>query len=751
MPTEDFKRIVENLRAAVAIADAKGMVAYANTAFVQLAGDPDQGVAGRPLPSFFHRNDAKRLTQNIARIAEGKTASALLDARMDAGGSWVQVALQPALDAREKPGGVVVVLQDIDGQRDTENALNLTTARLMAMVEASRNPNLVENAAGEVELVNEAFASLLGLESAPQSLLGLPAAEVVGRSKFVDAAALKGIHRKPGAPASIPVRRPDGTEVTLERQPLLVDESPAGALWTSRSVSGEGEAKADPGASEIALIEKIGAELSVALEGISAISIRAQQMEFDPALVEHFQRIRGSTETALAAIGDLVDFSKVEGGIELRRTAFSLRAAVAELVKRITHPAQEHGCQLRVKVEQDVPDHLEGDVERLQLLLRNLLESAYSAQQGADVTLAIAPEYTTESGIQLSFAVSASPGASEKAAPRSSAEAGMGVAVARFMVAAMGGKLAIGARPADPLYAFTIEFPVRPAPPPPPRATYVTLVSMPVLVVSEDAEQRHELSTLLRGWRMAPLEADNAAMALALLERLHEEGSPVPLALVSNRMAAQDGFLLAFRVKNHPELSSTLVMMLATEGRPGDAIACRENGIAAYLRYPLADKQLNDALVAVTGASLDADETPTLVTRHSLREQRKGATILLVDSHRDSHMLAAHILRKRDCSLVVASDLAEAFASLDQDLYDLVFADPGMEGLDGPDAAMLLRSRIPRDPQATGIYATSLDHSPAFTKQKLAEGFDGTLAKPFRRDNLFAILAAIGRLPDPQD
>jgi CheY-like chemotaxis protein len=122
-------------------------------------------------------------------------------------------------------------------------------------------------------------------------------------------------------------------------------------------------------------------------------------------------------------------------------------------------------------------------------------------------------------------------------------------------------------------------------------------------VVSDDATQRHELSGLLRGWRMTPMEADHAPMAIALLERLHEEASPVPLMLVTNRAAVQDGFLLAFRVRNHPMLSETLVMMLASEGRPGDAIACRENGIAAYLRYPLGDKQLNDAIVAVTGAS----------------------------------------------------------------------------------------------------------------------------------------------------
>ncbi|HRE13498.1 MAG TPA: response regulator, partial [Usitatibacteraceae bacterium] len=261
-----------------------------------------------------------------------------------------------------------------------------------------------------------------------------------------------------------------------------------------------------------------------------------------------------------------------------------------------------------------------------------------------------------------------------------------------------------------------------------------------------DPVQRGELTALLRGWRMVPMEADNASMALKFLERLHDEGSPVPLVLVSNRLAVQDGFLLAFRIRHHDKLAPTLVMMLATHGKPGDAIACRENGIAAYLRVPVSDQQLHDAIVAVTGASLDADETPTLVTRHSLREQRRGATILLVDANRDSHMLAAHILRKRDCSLVVAQDLPEALAALVQDVYDLVLVDVTVRGLDGPGASQALRTHITRNPEATRLVATSIDHSPAFRDARKAEGFDDTLAKPFKRDDMLALLRSIGKL-----
>jgi CheY-like chemotaxis protein len=292
------------------------------------------------------------------------------------------------------------------------------------------------------------------------------------------------------------------------------------------------------------------------------------------------------------------------------------------------------------------------------------------------------------------------------------------------------------------LYAFTIEFPLREEPPPPRRPTYVSLVGLTALVVSADPQQRLTVSSMLRNWRMVPLEADNAPMALALLERMHEEGAPVPLVIVSNKLPVQDGFLLSFRIRHHPRLHDALVIMLASEGRPGDAIACRENGIAAYMRYPIHDRQLNEAIIAVTGASIDADETPTLVTRHSLREQRKGATVLLVDPSRDSQILVAHVLGRHDCSVVVAQDRDEALAALDQDVYDIVIVDVALPGLGDAETAQVLRSRIQRGGENVKIVAANIEHSGKPARGKGA-GFDAALAKPFRKEDLLALLKPV--------
>jgi PAS domain S-box-containing protein len=753
MPIEDFKRVVEAIKVPVAITDAKGLVMFANPALMQLVERAESDILEKPLTQLFIESDRKRIAQNVARVGDGKAGSAFVDAQLSTPlptERWIQVALQPALDARDKASGVIAVLHDIGTQREIEDAMNLLTARLLALTEDSFLPTMIETTPGDIELVNDAFCRLLALESAPQSLSGLAVEEVLARSPLVDGKALTKVLRKGDTAGTLALKRSDGRTVTLERQPIIVDGEPAGAVWLPREETPEVEG-AVKGAAEIALIEKIGEELSVALEGMSAIAIRAQQMEFDPAIVKHFQSIRTSTETAMAAIGDLVDFSKLSGkGVVLHKSEFGLRAALADLISRLAPNAEEHDCRLRIKVEQDVADTLEGDVERLQLVLKNLIDNAFALLPGAEITLQITPEYVTESGIQLSFAVVAAGVNTKDHGSKGSPDTGMGVALAKFMVTAMGGKLAIAARPAnDALYAFTIEFPLRESPPPPRRATYVSLVGLTVLVVSADPEQRLALTNLLRGWRLIPLEADNAPMAMALLERLDQEGQPIPLVILSNRLPVQDGFLLAFRIKHHDRFGSSLVMMLATEGKPGDAIACRENGIAAYMRYPINDRQLNEAIMAVTGASVDSDETPTLVTRHSLREQRKGATILLVDPGRDSQILAAHIFGRQDCSVVVAQDLAEALAALDQDVYDIVLVDTGLMGLGGDDAAKLLRSRIQREPDAATIVAASIDHSPAYRKAKLAAGFDASIAKPFRKDDLVALLKSLGRPEEP--
>jgi len=56
--------------------------------------------------------------------------------------------------------------------------------------------------------------------------------------------------------------------------------------------------------------------------------------------------------------------------------------------------------------------------------------------------------------------------------------------------------------------------------------------------------------------------------------------------------------------------------------------------------------------------------------------------VLLVDASRDSQILA-RTSRATRCSVVVAQDLKEAIAAIEQDVYDVVLVDTALAGLDG--------------------------------------------------------------------
>jgi DNA-binding response OmpR family regulator len=272
------------------------------------------------------------------------------------------------------------------------------------------------------------------------------------------------------------------------------------------------------------------------------------------------------------------------------------------------------------------------------------------------------------------------------------------------------------------------------------RPTYVTLTGMHVMVVSSDREQRKQLAELARGWRMLPHEADNAAMALSLLARVADEDNEIALVITSNQLPVQDGFLLAFRIKHNAKLKQTAVVMLATTGKPGDAIACRESGISAYLRQPIGPNQLNEALLAVMGAQDDDDSetTATLITRHSLREAKAG-NVLVIDANRDQAVVAAMALKKMDYRISTADSAKVAYVEMEQDHYDLIIVDPttaGFAEMGIESIAEALRERLPaKAPNTPILLALTEDMS------SVEYGYSGTVLKPYDKEQLVAQVA----------
>ena len=117
-------------------------------------------------------------------------------------------------------------------------------------------------------------------------------------------------------------------------------------------------------------------------------------------------------------------------------------------------------------------------------------------------------------------------------------------------------------------FAFTARFgrqphrsePVAARPP-------VLLRDLPVLVVDDNATNRHILEEWLRGWQMEPTAVGDGLAAMDALWHGVALGRPYALVLLDARMPDTDGLALAAMIRERAELSATRIILL-TSGDP---------------------------------------------------------------------------------------------------------------------------------------------------------------------------------------
>jgi CheY-like chemotaxis protein len=482
--------------------------------------------------------------------------------------------------------------------------------------------------------------------------------------------------------------------------------------------------------------------------------------------------VKAAADNLLGIINDLLDFSKIEAGkLELVPADFSLRGAVGDTLRALAVRAHKKGLELIYQVQPDVPDALIGDAGRLRQVLLNLAGNAVKFTDEGEVVVRVeleggGPAPSPGAGeVGLRFTVRDTGigippdqqarifrafEQEDTSSTRKYGGTGLGLTIASRLVALMGGTITVESAPGrGSTFAFTARFGQQPHPPEPvPAQPPVSLHNLPVLVVDDNATNRHILAEWLRGWQTDPTVVGDGMAAMDALWHRAANGRPYALVLLDARMPDADGLTVAAMIRERAELAATRIMLLTSGERPGDPARVRELRIDAQLLKPVQQDELLETIYRVMSRSQGnapplAWPTPRQQARTAPVPAATPLHILVAEDNELSAQVLEQALVRQGHRVRLASNGREVLALAEQEGFDLLLLDVHMPELDGFQVVRAIRERELTAGGHLPIIALTARSRKEDRERCLAAGMDDFQTKPIRPADL---LAAIDRL-----
>lgn len=491
--------------------------------------------------------------------------------------------------------------------------------------------------AGKIEYVSPSLGNYI---NKPERLIGKTIHKVFPRADG-RRPALEALEREApipkGAMNEWAFARPDGDVMWLQSNPLPVydqDGIAKGIVTVVRDVTERKKLEAEllrkskqaeaAASAKAEFLANMSHEIRTPLTSVLGYAgLLRKQRDLSEKAKTYAERIDRSGEALLAIVNNILDFSKLEAGrIELKLRNVCLRDLLSTVVEIVRPTSDEKGLALELLVDDQVPEAVLADGDRLRQVLLNLLGNAvkFTEKGGISISARLAG-----AGDKLRVEVQdTGPGIPEEVShrlfqrfsqldmstTREHGGSGLGLAISKGLIQMMDGTIGFRSKPGHGA-TFFFEMPFLGAQEAISAGPTTEGLGVPpatrVLLVDDLAVNRELVIALLEPFDLEIVEAANGLEAVEACDR-----ESFSVVLMDLQMPKMDGLEATRIIRTRMNRNATTpILALSANVMEGHLEACRAVGMNDHIAKPINPVELLTKL----GAWADEGRSPPHANR----------------------------------------------------------------------------------------------------------------------------------------
>jgi signal transduction histidine kinase/CheY-like chemotaxis protein len=316
--------------------------------------------------------------------------------------------------------------------------------------------------------------------------------------------------------------------------------------------------------------------------------------------------IQSSGENLLAVVNDILDISKLEAGMmRISKNPFSIRDTCMSREMIFYHKAMEKNISFSCMIDQDIPDTLIGDVERLNQVMTNLINNAIKfTPEGGEVNFTVKMDNKTANTVDLLFSVKDSGigipknklaaiferfEQADSDTSRQYGGTGLGLSIVKKIINLQGGDISVQSEPGKGSeFIFTITYGYMETPSnftAVQNQDTVAFTNIKALVAEDNVTNQTLLKFILQQWNLDYDLAESGKQALELINK-----NKYDLVLMDIQMPVMDGYEAAKRIRK--EINSVIpIIAMTAHVLPTEREKCIQSGMNDYISKPLKEAE----------------------------------------------------------------------------------------------------------------------------------------------------------------